>query len=145
MATTRGLRNNNPLNIRRSSSRWLGEVDALNGRRDTTFCQFSDLQYGYRAAAKLLRTYQTKYGCRTPEQIISRWAPTHENSTRAYITQVTEQMTRQGGQRITATSPISLHDTDTLRLLITAMHRVENGQAPSTQAVNDLNNALALI
>lgn len=141
----RGLRNNNPLNIRRSTARWLGEVSCLNGRTDTAFCQFTDLQYGYRAAAKLLRTYQRKYGCRTIKQIINRWAPPHENSTTAYIAQVARLMSAQGGQPITPDQPINLSDPETLQLLICAMQQVECGQAPTLQHINALHRAIAQI
>ena len=43
------------------------------------------MQYGFRAALKLLRTYYTKYGCITIRQIICRWAPETENQVEAYI------------------------------------------------------------
>ena len=79
----RGLRNNNPLNIIKSKSQvWLGETH-LGG--ETRFCQFSSMQYGLRAALKLLRTYYNKHGCRTIRQIICRWAPETENQVAAYI------------------------------------------------------------
>lgn len=143
--SSRGLRNNNPLNIRRSPSRWLGEVEHLNGYTDPHFCQFSDLQYGYRAAVKLLRTYQTKYGCHTIAQIIKRWAPPTENRTQAYIAQVARLMTRQGNQPIIPEQPINLNNTDTLHLLICAMQQVECGQAPTEQHINALNKAFALL
>ncbi|MBQ7420292.1 MAG: hypothetical protein IJV17_06090 [Prevotella sp.] len=81
--TARGLRNNNPLNIIKSKYQiWLGQTN-IGG--DTRFCQFSSMQYGFRAALKLLRTYYTKYGCITIRQIINRWAPQSENNTQAYI------------------------------------------------------------
>ena len=79
----RGLRNNNPLNIIKSKTQtWLGETN-LGG--ETRFCQFSSMQYGFRAALKLLRTYYSKYGCITIRQIICRWAPETENQVEAYI------------------------------------------------------------
>ncbi len=79
----RGLRNNNPLNIIKSKSQaWLGETH-LGG--ETRFCQFSSMQYGLRAALKILRTYYNKHGCTTIRQIICRWAPETENQVEAYI------------------------------------------------------------
>ena len=83
MQTSRGLRNCNPLNIIKTKNTvWLGQI---NTRKEQTFCQFSRMEYGIRAALKLLRTYYTKYGCITLRQIISRWAPETENQVSAYI------------------------------------------------------------
>lgn len=96
----RGIRNCNPLNIRRSPhNRWLGEVDyketykEFNGQQcetreyDRTFCQFHCMEQGYRAAAILLHRY-IKNGYNTYEKIISRWAPANENNTAEYINRV---------------------------------------------------------
>ena len=84
----RGLRNNNPLNIIKSKTQiWLGQTN-LEG--DTKFCQFSSMQFGIRAALKLLRTYYTKHGCTTIRQIIRRWAPETENQVEAYIKTVSK-------------------------------------------------------
>lgn len=52
----RGIRNNNPLNIRRTAKdQWQG----LRAQQtDANFCQFESLEYGWRAAFYLLtRTY----------------------------------------------------------------------------------------
>ena len=50
----RGLRNNNPLNIRRSADRWEG---ARVEQTDPAFVQFENMSYGYRAAWKTLESY----------------------------------------------------------------------------------------
>lgn len=44
--TPRGLRNNNPGNIRLSSTKYQGEVQPS---QDTAFKQFESMAYGYRA------------------------------------------------------------------------------------------------
>lgn len=51
---TRGLRNNNPLNIRRNNTKWQG-LSAT--QTDKSFFQFKTMAYGYRAAFKTLQTY----------------------------------------------------------------------------------------
>ena len=62
MNSPRGLRNCNPLNIRKTGSRpWLGEV---RPGQDAQFCQFQDMAHGYRAAMRLLQNYQRLYGPR---------------------------------------------------------------------------------
>ncbi len=146
MVTPRGLRNNNPLNIRRSPSKWLGEVDILSGRQDATFCQFSSLAYGYRAAAKLLQTYQTKYKLCALSQIIGRWAPPNENNTRAYATRVAQQMTKELGEPISVDSPLDICGDETaLRALIVSMHLVECVQLPTIRERQAINQALTML
>ena len=143
---TRGLRNNNPLNIRRTQSKWLGEVDSLKGQRDTAFCQFSSLAYGYRAAGKLLQSYQTKNGLYVLSQIIGRWAPPCENDTRAYATIVANQMTKELGEPISVASLLDVtKDKETLRALIVSMHLVENGQLPTAREHEEIKKGLSML
>ena len=76
---SRGLRNNNPLNIRLSATTvWQGEI---RPSQDRSFCQFRTMAHGYRAGLKLLQNYRRKYGCRTIADFIRRWAPPTENNT----------------------------------------------------------------
>ena len=146
MQQPRGIRNNNPLNIRRSPSKWLGEVASLDGKRDSAFCQFEKLCYGYRAAGKLLQRYQTKYKLYTIEGIINKWAPPCENNTKAYATRVAQQMTKELGTPISVASLLDLvRDRITLRALIVAMHLVENGQLPSAIEREAINQALSML
>ena len=82
----RGIRNNNPLNIRRSKDQWKG-LRAVQA--DAQFCQFETLEYGWRAAFYLLtRTYYHKYRLYTIRAIISKWAPPCENNSKAYVENV---------------------------------------------------------
>ena len=83
---TRGIRNNNPLNIRRSKDKWQG-LKAL--QTDPQFCQFETMEHGWRAAFKMLtRTYYHEYRLYTIRAIINRWAPPNENNTKRYIENV---------------------------------------------------------
>lgn len=82
----RGIRNNNPLNIRKGNN-WKGERP---NQIDPEFEEFESIEMGLRAAFILLRNYITGYGgkrqaCNTIEKIVSRWAPEVENATRNYI------------------------------------------------------------
>lgn len=82
----RGIRNNNPLNIRRGKSQWQG---LKAQQQDAAFCQFESLEWGWRAAFYLLtRTYYINYRLYTIRKIISKWAPPNENNTEAYIQNV---------------------------------------------------------
>ena len=86
MAIPRGIRNNNPLNIRRSKDKWKG-MKALQS--DAQFVQFESLEWGWRAAFYLLtRTYYHKYRLFTIRAIVQKWAPAIENNTKAYIANV---------------------------------------------------------
>ena len=77
MNTPRGIRNNNPGNIRWGSD-WKG-LKKDGKQQDPSFCIFETPEYGIRALAKLLRNYQRLYGLNTPYRIISRYAPPTEN------------------------------------------------------------------
>ena len=82
----RGIRNHNPLNIRRSKDQWKGMAEVQS---DRAFVQFKSLEYGWRAAYYLLtRTYYHKYRLYTIRGIISKWAPSCENDTRGYVENV---------------------------------------------------------
>ena len=86
--TSRGIRNNNPLNIRRSKDQWKGMAEA---QTDGAFVQFKTMEWGWRAAFYLLtRTYYHKYRLYTIRGIISKWAPPNENNTQRYIDNVSK-------------------------------------------------------
>ena len=72
---------NNPFNIRYNAlNRWLG----LSGQRKG-FCEFEEMDYGLRAGFILLRNYIYNLKLTSVNKIISRFAPTNENDTSAYI------------------------------------------------------------
>lgn len=74
----RGIRNNNPLNIRYvERNRWQGRV---KDKKDPQFEEFNIMPYGYRAAFLIIHKYMTLYNLRTPFQICARWAPIGDNN-----------------------------------------------------------------
>lgn len=120
MTVTRGVRNNNPGNIRRNpANKWQGRVP-LERNTDPDFEQFISPEYGIRALAVLLITYYDKYGCDTIRSIIERWAPPSENDTDAYISAVARMM------RVLPKTRLNLHDYDVLRRLVEAIIAHEN-------------------
>ena len=134
----RGIRNNNPLNIRRSKDKWQGQINPsgngnVNGngnnsspKGDAEFVQFYSMEYGWRAAFVILcRTYYGKYGLKTIRDIVSRWAPAKENNTEAYIRHVSDY-TGIGPDRDLGDP--QTHPTNWL-LTGYAMAVVENGKA----------------
>ena len=90
----RGLRNNNPLNIRLSKDRWQGQrPPSTSPEGEKAFCVFESMAYGWRAAFVILcKTYYGKYKLKTIRAIITRWAPPKENNTEAYIRRVTDRI-----------------------------------------------------
>ena len=119
-----GFRNNNPLNLIKSSNAWKGKLANPAGR----FEEFCSMEYGTRAAMINLRTYINRYGRNTIRKIISKWAPATENATNSYI----DFVVRQTG--IAPDTPISFQKEFTFKL-IDAMSRMENG---AVYAVDDL-------
>ena len=118
MKTPRGLRNNNPLNIRRSKDQWQG----LSAQQtDKAFFQFRSLAYGFRAGFKTIKTYMSKYGCRNITQIIMRWAPPSENNTDAYVRKVCQM------SHIGSLEPLDFNNEKQMHDLVQAMAYVENG------------------
>lgn len=81
MAQARGMRNNNPLNIRKGEN-WQGLRET---QTDSAFCQFVSMEYGLRAAFVTIRTYMNKYALGNVASIVRRWAPPSENNTDKYV------------------------------------------------------------
>ncbi|MBO5188120.1 MAG: structural protein P5 [Alistipes sp.] len=123
---SRGLRNCNPGNIRRSIARYRGEVQPS---QDPAFKQFESLEWGYRAIFVTLDTYQRKHGLRTIAEMIGRWAPPTENHTRAYV----QAVARQAG--IAPCREINTRDRATMIPMVAAMSRIENGEPANRKAL----------
>ena len=84
--TPRGIRNNNPLNLRKTKEPWRGKV--IPGT-DPDFEQFDNMYNGIRAGMRNIQTMYLVHGCHAVEDIIRRWAPASDgNDTEAYIRMV---------------------------------------------------------
>ena len=122
----RGLRNNNPLNIRHSADKWQG---ARINQTDKSFVQFETMAYGYRAAWKVLESYWKHFKQQgqpfTVRNIIHRWAPPKENNTKRYIRTVLT-LSGIGGQE-NLLPPDNVMGYERLSKLIAAMTVMENG------------------
>lgn len=118
MMESRGLRNCNPGNLRRTDDRWKG-LRAVQTDKD--FSQFTDMAHGYRALMITLRNYARRRGCRTMADIIRRYAPPAENDTPAYLAYVCGKM------NVLPTCEPDLEDKPTLCALASAISRMENG------------------
>lgn len=109
----RGIRNKNPLNIRKGSI-WRG----LASEQDNEFCTFINMEWGVRAAVKILRSYARR-GIHTVSDIIQTWAPPIENNTNKYIQVV---CSRTG---FLPTHTINVYDENEVVALLLAMSFVE--------------------
>ena len=118
MKMSRGLRNNNPGNIRLGNFHYKGERAKSS---DSAFRQFESVEWGYRAMFVLLHTYATKRGCRTLRAMINRYAPPTENFTEGYLRCVTN------ATHISPDEPISTTDGAVMTAIVAAMSAVENG------------------
>ncbi len=123
---SRGLRNNNPGNIRLSSVRYKGEKRESS---DVAFRQFESIEWGYRAMFVLLNTYAVKHGCRTLRTIINRYAPPIENHTDNYIRRVSADT------HLDPDEVISTTDAAVMTAVVAAMSAVENGVKANMQDV----------
>ena len=122
--TTRGLRNNNPGNIRGADETWQGQTGVDYGG----MCVFESAHYGLRALAKILLVYHNRYGLSTVAGIISRWAPPNENNTVAYIADVCKDTS------FDKDAWLRLGDASVLGALVRAIVHQENGQQPFDDA-----------
>ena len=123
---SRGLRNNNPGNIRRSRVCYKGEV---RPSRDPDFKEFSTMAYGYRAVFVLLDTYRSRYGLTTIRQMLNRYAPPTENFTEGYVRFVADY---------SGVMPDEVVDTRSEKDMIpivAAMSKIENGVAANIEDV----------
>lgn len=80
---TRGIRNNNPFNIRyvKSGNTWLGKKLP---NTDGEFEQFTSIDYGIRAGIVLFRNYIRRHHLKNVRQFLFRFAPASENDMNAY-------------------------------------------------------------
>lgn len=115
---TRGLRNHNPLNIRKSRDRFQGEVVPSS---DPAFKQFKSDAYGYRAAFVILASY-LKAGKNNIVRIVASWAPSSDgNNTDKYIENVER---RSGVERF---QPLTVGSGNDYIKIVAAMSHSENG------------------
>lgn len=127
--TPRGIRLNNPGNLEKNGTPWQG---LAADQPDERFYKFDDAAWGIRAMARTLITYQDTHKINTVKGIINRWAPPHENDTRAYVLHVSQLL------EVSPDQPIDVHQHAVMAPLVKAIIRHENGQQPySDDVVNE--------
>lgn len=115
---SRGLRNCNPGNIRRSKVHYLGEV---RPSQDSDFKQFESMAYGYRAMFVLMDSYRRRYALNTLRQMLNRYAPPSENFTEGYIRFVSQKT------GILPDEELNTRSERDMVPIISAMSEIENG------------------
>jgi len=125
-SATRGLRNNNPGNIRKSSTTYVGEVVG----NDPEFKTFATIEYGYRAIYMVLNTYRVKYGLTTVAGIIGRWAPASENPTGSYVSFVAKKAGVNPNDQL-------VFSKEQLKGIVAGITKFENGIDPLPAHLED--------
>jgi len=133
MLIARGIRNNNPGNIRLSNTTWQGQVPAAQ-QTDGSFIQFISPEYGIRAIAKIIRDSYAARGLNTVQSIINTWAPPTENDTNAYVRAVANSMNVDPNAVLSATD---------YPALVAAIVEHENGSQPYSTAQIDTGISMA--
>ena len=114
----RGIRNCNPGNIRITKDKWQGLREE---QTDSSFFQFKEMKWGYRALMRTLQNYRKLHGCNTISDFIRRWAPENENNTSGYISRVCSEM------QVPTTFVPDVNDKETMCAFAAAISQVENG------------------
>lgn len=127
---TRGIRNNNPGNIRWDGvTNWKGQT----GADDAGFIQFDAPEFGIRAMTRVLQSYQKRDIVKLGD-IVSTWAPSVENDTESYIRSV---------EKRTGWARDDVMFTQNYPALIDAIIYHENGSQPYELAIIQTGIALA--
>lgn len=126
--TPRGIRNCNPGNIRVTKDKWQG---LRSVQTDREFFQFEEMRWGYRALIRTLQNYRRIHGCYTITDFITRWAPSSENNTLAYVKSVCFQL------GVPSVYVPDVGDRDTMCALAAAISKHENGVDANMKEVQD--------
>ena len=98
---------------------------------DKEFFQFTEMKWGYRALVRTLQNYRRIHGCYTITDFITRWAPSSENNTLAYIKSVCSQL------GVPSVCVPDVDDRDTMCALAAAISKHENGVDANMKEVQD--------
>lgn len=132
--TPRGIRNNNPGNIRRSIDKWQGLADP-DHQIDLHYFIFGNPIYGIRAIARTLIECQDKFGMQGVKGILFRWAQM-TGKPEGYVAQAVKK------SGMTDYEGVNMHKYADLKLMVKTIILQENGQIPYTDA--QIDKALVL-
>ncbi|WP_291287332.1 hypothetical protein [Flavobacterium sp.] len=134
----RGLRNNNPGNLRRTNIAWQGKIP-FSKSQDADFEQFENVYWGLRAMLKDLINDISK-GKNTVKLLISEYAPKSDNNdTTAYINAVAKTLDVSPTQRLTEIN------SKFLLKLARAILQVELGKSHKQIMDNDIIKSITML
>ena len=125
MKAPRGIRNNNPGNLRLPAS---STRPGDEGHDKDGFSKFSTPQHGLDSLARLLVNYG-KAGVNTIAGIITKYAPPSENDTDAYTLFVANKA------KLDPLEPLDMKSSEIISALMTAIIAFENGRQPYTRTM----------
>lgn len=115
----RGIRNNNPGNLRDVGIKWHG----LTGHDEVGYATFDVPEHGIRAMTKDILNDHVKDGLRTLRELITEYAPPSENKTADYIAFVSRVV------QVDPDAPLDLlYNRNQLTALVGAIIVQENGR-----------------
>lgn len=129
---TRGERNNNPFNLKKTDIKWQGKTESGS---DPVFEQFVSPLMGLRAGFKNL-LQQEKEGNNTVYLLVTKYAPPAENNTNQYIKSVCQHLNCNPDDKL------DMDNYETLYAIGSAIILHENGRIIYNDAI--LNQALML-
>lgn len=113
------IEKHNPGNLVKTGALWEGQV-----KNKGRFIAFESAHYGLRALSIVLLRYEYRHGINTIHEVVTRFAPPHENNTKKYAKYVACEI------------GIGLHEEISLTfwmpLLMKAIIQMENGSQPYT-------------
>lgn len=115
------LAHNNPGNLVKSNSHWVGEV-----HKQGRFTAFKSSHYGLRALCIVLLRYEQRHKIRTVEQLVNRFAPKHENNHRKYVNFLCKKL------GVTKRQKISI--SKVMPILVPAIIQYEHSRMPYNKA-----------
>lgn len=121
----RGIRNNNPFNIKISDTKWQNKIVPS---KDPVFETFSSPEYGIRAGVKILLS-DSDAGRNTVHLILARFAPETENNLEAYEKAVCERL------KVSSNTVLDLDDYEIMYALTSAIILHENGSIPYSDSI----------
>ncbi|QKJ63833.1 hypothetical protein [Flavobacterium sp. M31R6] len=134
---SRGIRNNNPGNLRMTKNNWQGKIPYdKNKDANKAFEQFETMQFGIRAMLRNLVTHIDR-GENTIRKLITTYAPPVENNTELYIKQVASAV------GLTPDATIKKVDSTMLFLLAKAIIKKENGQDAKYVSDSDITDSIS--
>lgn len=130
-ANNRGIRNNNPGNVKFGPSQWNGKIEEAQNTDSKitdpnhsrfgqpTFEQFWTWPQGVRVMIYLVKKYINVHNANTIDTIINRWAQGGNENYKNYLSQ------RSGKTR---TQIIDSNDEPTIKSIVRSISNFENGQ-----------------